>query len=124
MRRSLIMICCFALMVAAGCDSAKSSKKTANVPKKSAPVVKPVEVAVVPTTATVPAVDEGKSLPAGVLAQHDALLGPRCRGHVTRQTQPGRGREDGEGDGLLRVGVDSQLVHRHNLRAGHFAAQH
>jgi len=56
-------------MVAAGCDSAKSSKKTANVPKKSAPVVKPVEVAVVPTTATVPAVDEGKSLPAGVLAQ-------------------------------------------------------
>ena len=59
MKRSLVLVCCLALLVAAGCDVAKSPKKTAL--KTAAKAIEAV--------AAVPVVDDGKPLPAGVMAR-------------------------------------------------------
>ncbi len=69
MKRSLVLLSCLSLMMAAGCDSVKPSKKPVT-PGQTAAVTTPAPVAAATAApATAPAVDDGKPLPAGVLAR-------------------------------------------------------
>ncbi len=66
MKRSLVLLSGLSLMLAAGCDSVKPPKKPATAPK-TAVTAAPAAVAASPAAA--PVVDDGKPLPAGVLAR-------------------------------------------------------